>query len=80
MQFDKTTGRWAVLGAADQVRASDTEKTIVEALTLTTTGYTPKEVSELAGINYESTKKALQRMAVKGRVKKTENGGRYVAG
>jgi phage/plasmid primase-like uncharacterized protein len=78
MSFDKTTGRWSVLGIADEVRRSDTEKTIMETLKQSSgEGYTPKEIADLTDLKRDTVRQTLRRMVDKNRIQK--NGDRYVS-
>jgi Fic family protein len=74
MQFDKTTGRWAVLGAADEVRKSDNWKKIKELLENSDEGYTPKELTSLTDLDGATVRQTLGRMVEQGVAQKPERG------
>lgn len=68
-----TSGRWTLLGDADEIRRSKERNRILDALgELGEAG--PKEIAEAAGMNAANVKVLIVKMAAAGEVDKTERG------
>jgi predicted transcriptional regulator of viral defense system len=74
MSFDRTSGRWAILGAANEVRKSDERKTITEALSSTQEPMGPSEIAAATGMKNNNVRFLLGRMATSGEVEKVGRG------
>jgi hypothetical protein len=78
MSFDRSTGHWTAMGAAPEVRRSDSRKAIVTALSQAGRALSPREVADLTGLEHDNTRQLLTRMAAKGDVDRAGQG-RYTA-
>lgn len=72
VEFDLTTCRWADLGRPSDAHGSATRKAVRQALK--DGKITPKDISEVTGIEYDLCAKTLQRMAEGGEVQKGGRG------
>jgi hypothetical protein len=77
LKFDKDTGRWTILGDADEHRQSKSRRDICGLLSVQG-AMTPKELADELGINRNAVKQMLRRMLNDGAVKGA-GGGRYAA-
>jgi AAA domain len=73
MRFDKTTGRWSILGEADDVRKSDERKSIVEALRATGET-TVSQLIAATGMKRNALERLLHKMVRGGEVERTGRG------
>lgn len=76
--FDKTTGRWSILGDANEVRQSDARKAITAALRDATTPLGPKEVADLTSVGEGTVRHLLLKMVASGTIIKAARG-KYLA-
>jgi hypothetical protein len=74
LSFDRTTGRWALLGEADEVRRSDERKRIINVLNNADGPLSPTEVAALLGLPINNVKQLLFKMVNAGEVQKTKRG------
>ena len=72
MEFNRDVCRWTELGLPTEVFASDTKRRIIEAMRQGM--QSPAKISEVSGVEYELTKKTLQRMAAAGEAVKNGHG------
>jgi hypothetical protein len=77
LQFDRTTGRWVVLGAASEVRRSDERAAIVNALAQAGRELSPREIADVTGLSHDSVRHLVVRLAGGGEIGKTARG-KYV--
>jgi hypothetical protein len=68
------SGRWTVLGDADEVRRSDQRKKILAAFDEAQTVLSPKEISVAAGLKPENVKYLLRKMVEAGELEKLAYG------
>ena len=72
VEFNTDTCRWGSLGEPGTAFASETKRSILDAIQF---GHQkPIKISEASGLDYELTKKTLQRMADGGELKKDGRG------
>jgi AAA domain len=76
MQFDPTTGRWAVLGAAAEIRKSDERLAIIEALKDAGASLSPNEIAGATNMKDNNVRFLLHKMSLAGEVQK-DGRGRY---
>jgi hypothetical protein len=77
VQFDKHSGRWSVLGAADEVRRSD-ERSLIKVLREADEPMTPTDLAVATGAKANNVKQLLFKMSKAGEVTKLKGRGRYV--
>ena len=70
MQFDSTTGRWSILGAASMVRKSDERKKIIDALAEATEPLGPSEIAAATGMANNNVRFLLTKMVASGEVER----------
>jgi hypothetical protein len=75
LKFDKDTGRWTIIGDAQEHRQSETRRSVFGLLSVQGP-MTPKEISDELGIKRNAVKQMLRRMLDDG-VVKGAGGGRY---
>jgi hypothetical protein len=69
MSFDKTTGRWSVMGNAQEVRRSESRSAILDVLLKATEkSMTPTEIAILTGLDSNAVHAQLHRMMRSGEV------------
>jgi hypothetical protein len=68
MSFDKTTGRWEVMGDAQEVRRSESRTAILAALGNAAAPMTPAEIAIMTGIDRNTVDVQLHRMMKAGEV------------
>lgn len=66
MRFD--TGRWGILGDADEVRKSDERRKIIVALKESGEEIGPKAIADLAGMNATNVRALLRKMVKSGEI------------
>jgi transcription initiation factor IIE alpha subunit len=66
MRFD--SGRWSILGDADEVRKSDERRKIVAALREAGDAQTPTDIAKLTGMKVQNVRVLLRKMAKDGEV------------
>lgn len=76
VRFDQVTGRWAVLGNADEVRLSEERKVILDVLYRATALLGPAEIAEEAGKSADAVRQVLGRLVRAGDVLR-EGYGKY---
>ena len=62
LSFDKTTGRWSILGDAQEVRRSESRSSILAALKAAPAPMTPAEIAIVTGIERNTVDAQLHRM------------------
>jgi hypothetical protein len=77
MSFERTTGRWSILGNALEVRRSDERSATVCALLAAAEPLGLAEIAAATGMKDQNVRFLLQKMAVAGEIGK-EGRGRYV--
>lgn len=77
MHFDKTTGRWSILGAAAEVRKSDGRKSITDALAASKDPMGPSDIATATGMKNDNVRFLLGKMATAGEIEKVGRG-RYI--
>lgn len=75
-RFDKTTGRWSMIGDAEEVGRSEERKAIASALLTAKSLMGPNEIAEATNRASDAVRQILSRMAATGEVIK-EGRGRY---
>ena len=68
LSFDKTTGRWSILGDAQEVRRSESRAKILAALKTAPEPMTPAEIAIMTGIERNTVDAQLHRMMKAGEV------------
>ncbi len=68
LSFDKTTGRWSILGDAQEVRRSESRTAILAVLAKSPQPITPGEIAIMAGIDRNTVDAQLHRMMRSGEV------------
>jgi hypothetical protein len=76
MSFDKTTGRWAVIGDAQEVRRSESRTSILAVLAKAAEPMTPAEIAIMTDIERNTVDAQLHRMMKSGEVL-SKTRGRY---
>jgi len=66
MRFD--SGRWGILGNADEVRKSDERRKIVAALKESDDEIGPKAIADATGMNAGNVRKLLRKMVASGEI------------
>jgi hypothetical protein len=75
MSFDKTTGRWAVMGNAQEVRRSESRLSILDVLLKTAeNSLTPADIAILTGMDSNAVYAQLHRMMRSGEVMSSKRG------
>jgi hypothetical protein len=74
MQFDRTTGRWSVLGAASVVRMTKERRQILDALWGSSEPLGPSAIAAATGMKDGNIRFLLGEMVKKGEVSKTGRG------
>ena len=74
MQFDPTTGRWAVLGAAAEIRKSDERLAIIEALKEAAASLSPNEIAGATNMKDGNVRFLLHKMSLAGELQKDGRG------
>ena len=75
LQFDKNTGRWNIIGDAEEHRQSETRRRVYGLLSVQG-AMSPKDIAEELGLKRNAVKQILLRMLRDGAVKGA-GGGRY---
>jgi hypothetical protein len=70
MSFDITTGRWKLLGAADEVRRSDERSRIVSAMLAADEPMGPSDIAAATGMKAENVRFLLHKMVGNGEIRK----------
>jgi hypothetical protein len=78
MSFDRTSGAWTALGAASEVRKSDSRQAVVTALRKASQPQSPREIADLTGLSHDNARQILARMVAAGDAEKV-GVGRYTA-
>lgn len=73
-EFDRDLGTWRILGAANDFAKTDERQAIREVLASYGHPMNARDISDILGKPYESTRKTLARMAHAGEVEKTARG------
>jgi hypothetical protein len=68
LSFDKTTGRWSILGDAQDVRQSETRKSILAVLQNAAASISPSDIASATGIERNAIDQQLFRMLHSGEV------------
>jgi hypothetical protein len=68
LSFDKTTGRWSILGDAQEVRLSETRKRILDVLAKALSPMSPSDIANATGIESNVVNQQLYRMMQSGEV------------
>jgi AAA domain len=79
MSFDKVTAQWTVLGAANEVRRSETRNLVLDALAKSTEPLSPSNIGILTGLTPKQVEHQLHRMMRSGDVVSPARG-RYAYG
>jgi hypothetical protein len=75
ISFDKTTGRWTVMGNAQEVRRSESRSSILDVLLKTAEkSLTPAEIAILTGMESNAVHAQLHRMMRSGEVLSSKRG------
>jgi hypothetical protein len=77
MSFDRTTGRWSILGPASEVRLSDERAAILAVLSDAPNAMSPTDIAKATGQPNGNVRYLLNKMTSAGEVVK-EGRGRYV--
>ena len=62
LSFDKTTGRWAIIGDAQEVRRSESRSSILDVLAKAPAPMTPAEIAIMTGIERNTVDAQLHRI------------------
>ena len=76
MEFDPTTGRWAILGLAAEIRKSDERLAIIAALKEAGSALSPNEIAGATNMKDGNVRFLLHKMSLAGEVQK-DGRGRY---
>jgi hypothetical protein len=68
VSFNKETGQWSVLGAASEVRRSESRDKILDALVLSDGPMSPGEIAIMTGLRLKAVESQLHRMLRSGDV------------
>ena len=68
MSFDKVTAQWSVLGAANEVRRSETRALVLDALAKSTEPMSPSTIAIMTGLDLKAVESQLHRMMRSGDV------------
>ncbi len=74
VRFEPDTGRWRLLGNADEVGRSNERQAILDLLREKAIPLTVREISDILGKNYEAVRKCLTRMFGDGDIQKMGRG------
>jgi RecA-family ATPase len=74
LRFDKTTCRWAIVGAASEVRRSAERKRVISALTEAGTSLSVREIMADAKLKRNAADVLLGRMAKDGEIERVDRG------
>jgi hypothetical protein len=77
IQFDQTTGRWSILGDANEVHRSEERAKILSALVIADAAMNPADLASATGMPRNNVDQLLYKMAKDQQVHKTGRG-RYV--
>jgi len=66
LTFDVHAGGWTLMGDAEQFRRTEEEREVIELIERLQRSVTPRELSELLGVNRPAIKQRLWRMAERG--------------
>jgi hypothetical protein len=68
LSFDKTTGRWSILGDAQEVRRSESRASILDVLKAAPEPMTPADIAIMTGLDRNTVDAQLHRMMRSGEV------------
>jgi AAA domain len=68
MSFDKVSGRWEIMGEAQEVRRSESRSAILDVLAKATASMAPSEIAIMTGIERNTVDAQLHRMMRSGEV------------
>ena len=74
LKWDPLTTQWVLLGDAEEVKRSQQRNEILALLAEAGEPLTPKQVADLLGKNYNTTKRLLQKMKADGELKVNDRG------